>query len=72
MLFPQEKFIWFIVSKVNVHKHLGLILDPKLSLVIHINEKIYKAKKVIGVEKIQYQASLAITGTWQGTSTNKL
>ena len=24
------------------------------------------------VEKIQYQAALAITGTWQGTSRNQL
>ena len=24
------------------------------------------------VEKLQYQAALAITGTWQGTSRNKL
>ena len=24
------------------------------------------------IEKIQYQAALAITGTWQGTSRNKL
>ena len=24
------------------------------------------------VEKIQYEATLAITGTWQGTSRNKL
>ena len=123
---PPLIFNGSIVSKVNVHKHLGLILDPKLSFVSHIDEKIKKAKKVIGilkylsqyiplktldqmykifirphfdycdviyhtphltnlfessitlntlmesVEKIKYQAALAITGTWQGTSRNKL
>ena len=32
------------VSKVNVHKHLGLNFDPKLSFFSHINEKFNKAK----------------------------
>ena len=40
-----------IISKVKVHKHLGLIIDSKLSFVSHINEKINKAKKVIGILK---------------------
>ena len=35
------------VERVNYHKHLGLILDPKPSFVRHINEKIHKAKKLI-------------------------
>ena len=37
--------------KVNEHKHLGLILDKKLSFEKHINEKITKAKKIIGIIK---------------------
>ena len=107
-------------------KHLGLILDSKLSFERHVNEKIIKAKKGIGiikylskfltfktldqiykalvrshldycdtiyhipafnsqinlgvtlnslmekVERTQYQAALAITGTWQGTNRSKL
>ncbi len=114
------------VKKVNYHKHLGLILDSKLTFVNHINEKISIARKGIGVikylssfvpvktldqiykmyvrphldfcdviyhspkisnlfdssyrlpncmdqiERIQYQAALAVTGTWKGTSTNKI
>ena len=115
-----------IVCKVDSHKHLGLSLDPKLTFINHINDKIKAAKRSIGIlkylskylplktldtmykmfirphfdycdtiyhiphiinsfdntitlnflmeriEKIQYQAALAITGTWQGTSRNKL
>ena len=114
------------VKRVNEHKHLGLILDPKLSFVYHVNEKISKAQKGIGllkllrpylplqsldqiykmhvrphldycdiiyhipiksndfdsrmslnyqmdaIERIQYSAALAVTGTWQGTSSDKL
>ena len=114
------------VLRVNEHKHLGLILDSKLSFFEHINEKIKTAKKGVGVlkyfssylplksldiiyklftrslldycdviyhipysytinnlstslhslmesvERIQYQAALAITGTWQGSNRNKL
>ena len=39
------------VKRVNYHKHLGLILDPKLCFVRHINEKVSKAKKLIGMIK---------------------
>ena len=39
------------VTKVDKHKHLGLILDSKLSFKSHINEKIVKAKKIIGMIK---------------------
>ena len=39
------------VSKVNVHTHLGLNLDTKLSFVSHINEQINKAKRIIGTLK---------------------
>ena len=37
------------MSKGNEHKHLGLILDKKLSFEKHINEKIIKAKKIIRI-----------------------
>ena len=114
------------VKQVNEHKHLGLILDSKLTFANHTNEKLSKARKGIGVikylssyipvktldqiykmyvrphldfcdviyhipkignlfdssfrlsnwmdqiERIQYQAALAVTGTWKGTSMNKI
>ena len=37
------------VKRVDHHKHLGLILDSKLSFTRHINEKVSKAKKWIGM-----------------------
>ena len=118
---PSLFFNGTVVPKVTEQKHLGLILDSKLSFERHINEKIIKAKKGIGiikylskflplrtldqmykalirshldycdiiyhipalksqtnlgvtlnslmekVERTQYLASLAITGTWQGS-----
>ena len=111
------------VLTVNEHKHLGLVLDSKLSFSKHINDKIKIARKNIGVlkflssylplktlsliyklftrphfdygdviyhipsntslhnalhpqmetiERVQYQAALAITGAWQGSNRNKL
>ena len=114
------------MPKVNEQKHLGLILDSKLYFERHLNEKIIKANKSIGiikylskflplktldqmykalvrphldycdiiyhipafnsqinlgvmlislmekVERIQYQAALAITGKWQGSNRAKL
>ena len=48
---PQLIFNGTVVTKVNNQKHLGLILDPELSFVKHLNEKIIKAKKNIGVIK---------------------
>ena len=42
------------VSKVNVHKHLGLNLDSKLPFVSRIYEKINKAKKLLGILKYLY------------------
>ena len=39
------------VKRVIHHKHLGLILDPKLSFTKHINEKIVVARKGIGAMK---------------------
>ena len=129
---PPLFFNGSVVTKVNEQKHLGLILDEKLSFRSHVNEKITKTKKIIGmirhlskylpiktlvlmykslvrphfdygdiifhippqnngafgnnnangnrqlnvlmakIESVQYQATLAITGTWQGTSKIKL
>ena len=123
---PQLIFNGAAVANVNEQKHLGLILDSKLSFEKHLNEKIIKAKKNIGilkqlskflplktldqiykafvrshldycdiiyhipshlnqaplgvtlnslmekVERIQYQAALAISGAWRGSSRSKI
>jgi len=123
---PPLYFNGTIVSRVNDHKHLGVILDKKLSFSKHINEKINKTKKSIGllkflsrylpldsltqiyklyirhhfdygdiiyhiphklndfdrtlsqaavmesIEQVQYRAARAITGTWKGSSRDKL
>ena len=42
-----------LVPKVNQQKHLGLVLDSKLSFERNINEKITKAKKVF-IYRFQY------------------
>ena len=114
------------VCKVSEHKHLGLLLDTKLSFQGHIISKMKLARKNVGmlkqlsrylplktldqiyktfvrphldycdviyhippvtneydssislnstmemVERIQYQAAVAITGAWQGSNRNKL
>ena len=135
ILFSQKKikpahpplfFNGLIVNKVNHHKHLGLILDSKLTFSNHFIEQINKSRILLGVLKllssylplhslnqiykmyirshldycdgiyhilplsngnfssvtlhtlmesiarIQYQAALLISGTWKGTSRNKL
>ena len=131
---PAHPPIYFngnVVTKVDEHKHLGIIFDSKLNFKSHVNEKITKAKKIIGmikhlsqylpiktlnvmykslvrphldycdiilhiptaedvdnppppfedgllnalmkkIESVQYQAALAITGTWKGTSRVKI
>ena len=48
---PQLMFNGTIVSKMNDQKHLGIILDSSLSFKKHLNEKIIKAKKNIGIIK---------------------
>ena len=114
------------VKKVEEHKHLGIILDLKLSFSSHIKSAISKTRKGIGLlkylskdlprhtlnelyklyvrphldygdviyhvpskvcefsqtvilpnlmeklESVQYSAALAVTGTWRGTSREKL
>ena len=123
---PQLTFNGTPVSRLQEHKHLGLILTSTLNFGKHIIEKVKKAKKNIGIikhlnkflplntlihmfkalvrshldycdiifhipptqnmpplgttlhdhmemlEKTQYQAALAVTGSWQGTSRNKI
>ena len=39
------------VKRVSDHKHLGLILDPKLNIAAHIKEKSASARKGIGLIK---------------------
>ena len=48
---PQQIFNGTVVKKVNEQKHLGLILDSGLSFKKHLDEKIIKAKKYIGINK---------------------
>ena len=123
---PKIYFNDIEVKTVNDHKHLGLILDSKLSFISHISEKISKPHKGLGIikslsrflsvktldlivklyirphldfcdvifhipsitnpfdssinlnylmntlERIQYHAALAITGSWKGTNLNRI
>ena len=48
---PQLAFNGASVKTMNEQKHLGLILDSGLSFTKHLNEKIIKAKKNIGLIK---------------------
>ena len=48
---PPLYFNGSLVKQVSSHKHLGLILDSKLSFAQHINEKIQKGRKWIGIIK---------------------
>ena len=123
---PEIRFNNIPVMRVNDHKHLGIILDSKLSFSTHIKSAISKTRKGIGLlrylsgylpmhtlnelfklyvrphldygdviyhvpskvcdfssnitlptlmeklESVQYSAARAITGTWRGTSREKL
>ena len=40
-----------VVAKMNEQTHLGLILDSSLSFEKHLNDKIIKAKKNLGIVK---------------------
>ena len=48
---PHLIFNGTVVKKVNEQKHLGLILDSGWSFRKHLDEKIIKAKKYIGIIK---------------------
>jgi len=48
---PQLIFNGTAVANVNEQKHLGLILDSRLSFEKHLNEKIIKAKRNLGIIK---------------------
>ena len=48
---PQIYFNTSAVTRVQEHKHLGLILEPSLSFINHVNDKIMKAKKNVGIIK---------------------
>ena len=41
--------------KQQKHKHLGLLLDTKLSFVEYVNDKVNKAYKLIGIYRDFYQ-----------------
>ena len=113
---PALNFNGTNVQVCESHEHLGLVLDSKLSFSYHLQEKILKANKGIGLinrlrrflprdslltiyktfirphldygdiiydwpnnsvfvqklESIQYNACLAITGCFRGTSQEKL
>ena len=46
---PDLVFNGSTVSRVNDHKHLGLVLQPNLSFEKHLYEKISIVKKNIGI-----------------------
>ena len=46
---PPLLFNGIEVKRVSEHKHLGLILDPRLNFAAHLKEKIAIAKKGIGL-----------------------
>ena len=48
---PSLFFNGTVVPKVNEQKHLGLTLGSTLSFERHLNEKIMKAKRIIGIIK---------------------
>ena len=48
---PQLFFNGTVVVKVKDQKHLGLILDTGLSFEKHLNEKLIRAKKNLGIIK---------------------
>ena len=53
---PKLIFNGTYVAKANEQKHLGLILDSRLTFESHINDKIIKAKKNLGI--IKYLSNL--------------
>ena len=49
---PEIRFNNIPVMKVDEHKHLGIILDSKLSLSTHVKAAVCKARK--GVDLLKY------------------
>ena len=52
---PEIHFNNIPVMKVEEHKHLGIILDSKLSFSTHIKEVITKTRKSIGLLKFLFK-----------------
>ena len=48
---PETRFNNIPVMKVDEHKHLGIILDSKLSFSAHIKAAISKTRKGVGLLK---------------------
>ena len=48
---PKIYFNGIEMQTVNDHKHIGLILNAKVSFASHINDKLSKACKVLGFIK---------------------
>ena len=48
---PPLFFNGIMVNSVDEHKHIGLILDKKLTFQSHVKESIKKANKGIGIMK---------------------
>ena len=48
---PEIRFNNIPVMKVDEHKHLGIILDSKLSFSAHIKAAISKTRKGVGLLK---------------------
>ena len=48
---PHLIFNGIVIERVKEQKHLGLILESSLSIEKHLNEKIIKAKKNVGILK---------------------
>ena len=48
---PPLFFNGIMVNSVEEHKHIGLILDKKLTFQSHVKESIKKANKGIGIMK---------------------
>ena len=51
VIHPPLSFNGNIICQVDEHKHLGITLDKKLTFKSHINEKLSKTKRTIGMIK---------------------
>ena len=50
-MYPPVKFNNYTITECPHQKHLGVILDSKLDFKIHIEQKIKKINKIIGLIK---------------------